>query len=44
MTKIEKVETFLWSRWLLIKIHSEDGFVGDWRRAASTVGNVPRRR
>ena len=43
MTKIEKVETFLWSRWLLIKIHSEDGYVGvgeggvhGWQRPTNT--------
>ena len=27
-TKIEKLETFLWDRWLLLKIHCEDGTVG----------------
>ena len=27
-TRIEKVDTFLWSHWLLIKIHCEDGTVG----------------
>ncbi len=47
MTKIEKVETFLWSRWLLIKIHSEDGFVGigeggvhGWQRPTKTMIEV----
>ena len=27
-TKIEKVETILWDRWLLVRIHCEDGTVG----------------
>ena len=27
-TKIEKVETILWERWLLVRIHCEDGTVG----------------
>ena len=47
MTKIEKVETFLWSRWLLIKIHSEDGIVGigeggvhGWQRPTKTMVDV----
>ena len=47
MTKIEKVETFLWSRWLLIKIHSEDGYVGigeggvhGWQRPTKTMIEV----
>ena len=47
MTKIEKVETFLWSRWLLIKIHSEDGYVGvgeggvhGWQRPTKTMIDV----
>ena len=47
MTKIEKVETFLWSRWLLIKIHSEDGYVGvgeggvhGWQRPTNTMIEV----
>ena len=47
MTKIEKVETFLWSRWLLIKIHSEDGYVGvgeggvhGWQRPTKTMVDV----
>ncbi len=47
MTKIEKVETFLWSRWILIKIHSEDGYVGvgeggvhGWQRPTKTMIEV----
>ena len=39
-TKIEKIETILWDRWLLLKIHCEDGTVGigvggvdGWQRA-----------
>ncbi len=43
-TKIEKVETFLWDRWLLIKIHCEDGTVGigeggvhGWQRPTKTM-------
>ena len=27
-TKIEKLETILWDRWLLLKIYCEDGTVG----------------
>ena len=27
-TRIEKIETFLWDKWLLLKIHCEDGTVG----------------
>ena len=27
-TKIEHVEPLLWNRWLLIRIHCEDGTVG----------------
>src|SRR5215475_5694508 len=27
-TKIEHVETLLWNRWLLIRIHCEDGTIG----------------
>ena len=26
-TKIEKIETILWDRWLLIKIYCEDGTI-----------------
>lgn len=43
-TKIEKVEPFLWSRWLLLKIHCEDGTVGigeggvhGWQRPTKTM-------
>ena len=43
-TRIEKVETFLWDRWLLIKIHCEDGTVGigeggvhGWPRPTKTM-------
>ena len=43
-TKIEKVETILWDRWLLIKIHCEDGTVGvgeggvhGWQRPTKTM-------
>ncbi len=43
-TKIERVETFLWDRWLLIKIHCEDGTVGigeggvhGWQRPTKTM-------
>jgi len=43
-TKIEKVETFLWDRWLLIRIHCEDGTVGigeggvhGWQRPTKTM-------
>ena len=41
---IEKVETFLWDRWLLVKIHCEDGTVGigeggvhGWQRPTRTM-------
>ncbi len=43
-TRIEKVETFLWDRWLLIKVHCEDGTVGvgeggvhGWQRPTKTM-------
>lgn len=43
-TRIEKVETILWDRWLLIKIHCEDGTVGigeggvhGWQRPTKTM-------
>lgn len=46
-TIIENVETFLWSRWLLIKIHAEDGSVGigeggvhGWQRPTNTMIEV----
>lgn len=31
-TRIERLETILWSRWLLITIHAEDGTVGTGHR------------
>jgi len=43
-TKIEHVETILWNRWLLIRIHCEDGTVGigeggahGWQRPTKTM-------
>jgi galactonate dehydratase len=43
-TKIEKVETILWERWLLVKIYCEDGTVGigeagvhGWQRPTETM-------
>jgi len=43
-TKIEKVETLLWDRWLLIRIYCEDGTVGigeggvhGWQRPTKTM-------
>jgi len=43
-TKIEKIETVLWDRWLLIKVHCEDGTVGigeggvhGWQRPTKTM-------
>ena len=43
-TKIERVETILWDRWLLMKIHCEDGTVGigeggvhGWQRPTKTM-------
>src|SRR6476661_3404201 len=43
-TKIEHVETLLWNRWLLIRIHCEDGTVGigeggvhGWQRPTKTM-------
>ena len=46
-TKIERVETILWDRWLLIKIHCEDGTVGigeggvhGWQRPTKTMLEV----
>jgi galactonate dehydratase len=46
-TKIEKVETILWDRWLLIRIYCEDGTVGigeggvhGWQRPTETMVNV----
>ena len=46
-TKIEHVETLLWNRWLLIRIHCEDGTVGigeggvhGWQRPTRTMVEV----
>lgn len=46
-TRIAAVETFLWSRWLLIKVHCEDGTVGigeggvhGWQRPTETMVEV----
>ena len=43
-TKIEKLEPILWDRWLLLKIHCEDGTVGigeggvhGWQRPTKTM-------
>ena len=43
-TKIEKLETILWHRWLLLRIHCEDGTVGigeagvhGWQRPTETM-------
>ena len=43
-TKIERVETILWDRWLLIRIYCEDGTVGigeggvhGWQRPTKTM-------
>jgi galactonate dehydratase len=43
-TKIERVETILWERWLLIRIHCEDGTIGigeggvhGWQRPTKTM-------
>ena len=43
-TKIEKLETFLWDKWLLLKIYCEDGTVGigeggvhGWQRPTKTM-------
>jgi galactonate dehydratase len=43
-TKIEKIETILWDRWLLLKIYCEDGTVGigeggvhGWQRPTKTM-------
>ena len=47
VTKIEKIETILWSRWLILKIHCEDGTVGigeagvhGWQRPTETMLKV----
>jgi hypothetical protein len=46
-TKIEHVETILWNRWLLLRIHCEDGTVGigeggvhGWQRPTKTMVEV----
>ena len=46
-TKIEHVETLLWNRWLLIRIHCEDGTIGigeggvhGWQRPTKTMVEV----
>src|SRR5262249_12382977 len=46
-TKIEHVETILWNRWLLVRIHCEDGTVGigeggvhGWQRPTKTMVEV----
>ena len=43
-TKIEKIETILWDRWLLLKVYCEDGTVGigeggvhGWQRPTKTM-------
>ena len=43
-TRIEKIETILWERWLLIRISCEDGTVGigeggvhGWQRPTETM-------
>jgi galactonate dehydratase len=46
-TRIEKVETILWNRWLLVRIYCEDGTVGigeggvhGWQRPTETMVKV----
>ena len=46
-TKIEKIETILWSRWLLLRVYCEDGTVGigeagvhGWQRPTETMLRV----
>ena len=46
-TRIEKVETLLWQKWLIIRIHCEDGTVGigeggvhGWQRPTETMVKV----
>ena len=46
-TRIEKIETILWQRWLIIRIHCEDGTVGigeggvhGWQRPTETMLKV----
>ena len=43
-TKIEKIETILWDKWLILKIHCEDGTVGigeggvhGWQKPTETM-------
>ena len=43
-TRIEKIETNLWERWLIVKVHCEDGTVGvgeggvhGWQRPTETM-------
>ncbi len=43
-TRIEKIETILWERWLIVKVHCEDGTVGvgeggvhGWQRPTETM-------
>ena len=43
-TRIERVETILWDRWLLVRVHCEDGTVGigeggvhGWQRPTKTM-------
>jgi len=43
-TKIEKVETILWDRWLLVRIYCEDGTVGIGVKRESTDGSDRPRR
>ena len=46
-TRIEKVETLLWQKWLIVRIHCEDGTVGigeggvhGWQRPTETMVRV----
>ena len=46
-TKIERIETILWSRWLLLRIYCEDGTIGlgeagvhGWQRPTETMIRV----
>ena len=43
-TRIEKIETILWQRWLIVRVHCEDGTVGvgeggvhGWQRPTETM-------
>ena len=47
LTKIERVETILWDRWLLVRVYCEDGTVGigeggvhGWQRPTETMVKV----